>query len=220
MGEEEVDEIAKALVKVITWIDYWRPSWKKLSSGLFSDWNSIYYYIEKLVEYDPAFMNEIDSWLESHHNKVFSFPFIKPKSSPPPPLGLLYIVWPFLAFSIKYSIIAIVFMSLLFLFFTFEIIFFVPLFDEPIIGHALSIGFPMVIIVMMSLLLMINRKNKIGKLNESEIFEQNQRLINYAIDLFSEKNIDPKKFPFRLAYNDYNGLTYKKEFGRYSCVIG
>ncbi|MBI4344784.1 MAG: hypothetical protein HY555_04275 [Euryarchaeota archaeon] len=46
-----------------------------------------------------------------------------------------------------------------------------------------------------------------------------QRTIEYATEYFKKNGIDPKEYPIKLAFNDYEGLTYERKGKRYLAFI-
>jgi len=71
-------------------------------------------------------------------------------------------------------------------------------------------------------------KNKVKRCDKKlveksdELKELVQDLIESALGLFKEKNLDPAEYPLRLKFNDYPGLEYVKEekdLGKYIAYL-
>lgn len=193
----KLKKVALALSQLIDLFDYWRPSGRILPGKFFQA--SVFLTHELTIsDYDTDFGKELVLFMASYRNKirkaVWSFKFFLPA------IMLIY-----LNFNLIYDEIY------------FELI--VPFLESisPYFWGIIEIPLSIMILLLGILIsLFIPAKismNNLGRKEESEIKPHIQTTINYAQKFFKENDIDPKDFPIKVAYNDYQGLIYKKRRG-------
>lgn len=71
------------------------------------------------------------------------------------------------------------------------------------------IGFPTIFLYL--IMLYYKRQTSMGKKHDTDLKIVVQMLIDHAIELIKENNLDPLDYTIKIKHNDYEGLTYKKE---------
>jgi hypothetical protein len=71
------------------------------------------------------------------------------------------------------------------------------------------IGFPTIFLYL--IMLYNKRKTSMGKKHDTDLKIVVQMLIDHAVELIKENNLDAADYPIKIKHNDYEGLTYKKQ---------
>jgi hypothetical protein len=66
----------------------------------------------------------------------------------------------------------------------------------------------------------INRRKRIaGEIYDEDIKKVVQELLDYGIEIFKEKELNPEHFPIRLKHDDYEGVVYKRDGNNYKVYL-
>lgn len=71
------------------------------------------------------------------------------------------------------------------------------------------IGFPTIFLYL--IMLYNKRKTSMGKKHDADLKIVVQMLIDHAVELIKENNLDPHDYPIKIKHNDYEGLTFNKQ---------
>lgn len=219
---KDTDRAARALIDLVDLIDYWRPSWRILPGSAYRMSFSLLTSSQILEQYAPNFPKDIISWINEYRNLNLNEPQIIQEKGP---WFLFQRKYPIPDWrrekEVQYTIfgLGLIFITV----FSWYVL--VVILDQTIPNSSEYLFF--LIFALISYFLFFaaiavwTTHNKIqrGRVYNSDLLRLAQRTIDYTREYFKKNDIDPKDSPMKLAFNDYQGLTYERKGRRYLAFV-